>query len=112
MNDLQLKIIEKRLSQIKKAVNQGHYIFLGRSKNRNFLAERGWSQSDVERIILGLTSLDYHQGPESDHDGSDGEIWKYFHPFSGEVIYIKMKLSLAGDVDFVKIISFHREGDY
>lgn len=113
MIDMKKQIIEKRLVQIQKAVKQGHYIFWkDHAKNRNFLAGRGWSVADVERIVAELTEANYYQGPEADRDGSDGEVWKYLHPSSGELIYIKMKLSQAGTVDFVKIMSFHKEGEH
>ncbi len=113
MNNMKTQFIEKRLAQIKKAVELKHYVYWGkRPGNRNFLASRAWSVKDVERVIEGLTIASYHQEPESDRDGSNGEVWKYFHPSSGEIIYIKMKLAHIEEVDFVTVMSFHKEGEH
>lgn len=67
------------------------------------------SINDVNDALLKLRLEDYIGGPEDDHDGGAGQIWKFRHPVSGCSIYIKIKFWEYKGQDRLKILSFHPE---
>ena len=77
--------------------------FIPRKANLDALAKLGVLIGDAENIILSLSGKDYVSGPESDYDGSAGEIWVYGIKIGADHLYIKLKLE-AGRA---KCISFH-----
>lgn len=74
-----------------------------RDKNKNGLATLGITIPAAESIILGLTEENYSNGPETDHDGSSGEIWFFCTLENGQQVYIKLKL----EANKAKCLSFH-----
>lgn len=72
------------------------------------LFDLGLRLEDIVKIIQGLTVADYISGPEEDHDGTTGQIWKFIHPVSGCEVYIKLKFQDTNEEDHLTIISFHK----
>lgn len=63
-------------------------------KNKDFLLESGFTNEDVEEIILSLKVRDYESGPSSDKKDfrADGEVWVFSREYEGFELYIKVKL--------------------
>ena len=91
------------LKEFKAQAATGGMVFVPRRRNREDLDRLGLSVRDAKAMILGLTERDYCRGPETDEDGSAGEIWFFGESFNGSAIYIKLKL----DDTAAKCISFH-----
>lgn len=77
--------------------------FVPRKRNLDGITWLGLTIDEVEKIILGLTEINYSGGPEKDVDGSLGEIWFFSVLDDGRGIYVKLKL----DDEFAKCLSFH-----
>jgi len=104
------QLIEQALKAIKVAVKQKRVSFIDREKNRDCLAELGFVMSDVYSLIQKLSISNYHKGPEVDLNGSSGDVWVFLLPIQDLScpLYLKLKLLVKGDLDFVVIISFHK----
>lgn len=79
----------------------GVYV-VGRVKNRDALAELGFTKEQREEIILSLTAEDYCEGPSPDHEGP-GSVWVFGKVEEGREIYIKVKLTTIAPI----CLSFH-----
>ncbi len=108
MNEMLIKL---RINQIRECVQSGKFIWTKRDKNINAINRLGISIITVKEIVSNLTVAEYHRGPENDYDGSEGSIWKFLHPITNEVIYIKLKLFTASDEEYVKVLSFHGKAE-
>ena len=102
---LKNQILTQKLVIIKNLIKSGCYLFINRSINTNTLAKYGISINCMEQLIMRLTPENYYKGPETDRDGSEGEIWIFNHPINNTQLYIKLKL--IAKKSFLKIISFH-----
>jgi hypothetical protein len=100
-------IIRENLTRIKIAAKNNRIYFINRDKNLKTLVRFDLHVQDIVSICLTLKMSDYHRGPEKDHDGSDGEVWIFIHPFHRTRMYIKIKLFTVNAIDYLKIISFH-----
>jgi hypothetical protein len=69
------------------------------------LAALGLNVSQVETIIMGLSTMDYHRGPETDRAFVGHNVWVFKYRYNGQEIYIK--LSDNFDCNIAKCISFH-----
>ena len=81
---------------------QGGIELVHRDVNIKGIANLGLTLSDVDDYILELKYLNYSLGPESDKDGSGGEIWIFCTQINSRNVYIKLKLDTKA-----KCISFH-----
>ncbi len=63
-----------------------------RSKNQEFLAERGWMSSDVLRLVRNLSVADYADGPLPDDGGADLSWWIFGPRHDDTVLYVKVAL--------------------
>lgn len=86
-----------------KKASQGGLNLQPRKKNLDSLARLGLRIEDAEEIVFGLTDEDYVGGPESDEDGSEGEVWIFGVSSGNSMVYIKLKL----DPYQAKCLSFH-----
>lgn len=77
--------------------------FVPRKGYLDALAQLGITIPDAENTLLGLSATDYVSGPESDHNGSPGEIWVFGTMIHRRQIYIKVKL----DTGRAACLSFH-----
>jgi hypothetical protein len=95
------------LHRIHTLCGEKRYQFLRREKNMQTLSDLGLTENDAIQALMRLKMSDYISGPEADYDGTDGQIWKFSHPISGETVYIKLKFFQHKGMDRLKIISFH-----
>lgn len=91
------------LDRFKEKAAQSGLHLQPRKKNLDSLAQLGFRIEDAEEIVNGLTDDDYVGGPESDDDGSEGEVWIFGASSGHAMIYIKLKL----DPYQAKCLSFH-----
>jgi len=104
--ELAIKICMYRIREL---IQNGRVVFVSRQKNRQTLFDFGLRKEDVFQKLLELQVADYISGPETDKNKSDGQIWKFCHPVSGIIIYIKLKFYQDNGTDSLKILSFHPE---
>ncbi len=104
-------LIQLKIEQIRNCIGKDHFLWTDRSKNIDAVNRLGLSIPSVKEIIYNLKVEEYYSGPENDHNGSEGTIWKFFHPVTNEVIYIKLKLFTVGSNQYVKVVSFHGEAE-
>ena len=71
-------------------------------KNRQTRYHLGITVDDQITLVKTLSSTDYVSGPESDYNGTSGNIWKFKKSEFGEVFYIKIKYK-----DPLTVISCH-----
>ena len=102
----QIRDFLKRFKQA--AGEHGKWALVNRRVNLEGLASLGIAVADVKPTVLALTEAEYKSGPETDRDGSPGEIWTFETDYSGKSIYIKLKL----DEKRAKCLSFHPSGLY
>ncbi|GAB1483186.1 hypothetical protein MASR2M78_20020 [Treponema sp.] len=101
------------LIDVKRIVQQPkNILFINTAKNRNALTSLGVSIKEVIQIITLLDPNDYHAGPDKDHDGSEGSIMIFLRPYNRVVFYIKLKIFNLNGVKYLKVLSFHEEGQY
>jgi hypothetical protein len=96
--------VNQFLRRFKAQVNNHGLEFVPRKVNLDALAQFGLSIADARAIILSLIYMNYSEGPESDMDGSAGEVWIFGAEISGKNVYIKLKL----DNGEAKCLSFHQ----
>ncbi|MCX6646230.1 MAG: hypothetical protein NTY09_07725 [bacterium] len=96
----QIKIF---LADFKEKIKEKELIFVPRPKNLAFLRSYGLFVYELESIIMGLTEIEYIDGPKDDDDGSEGQIWEFCTNVEGCSTYVKLKLDSQG----AKCISFH-----
>lgn len=102
-----LEDIEKILSDIRLAIDEGKFQPIERGKNKYTLSMLGISWDDVKSEIYELTATEYFQGPEVDRDDPHSDrFWMFKKSIDGQVIYIKFKVLYMKD-GRVKVVSFH-----
>jgi hypothetical protein len=82
-------------------------IFIPRDKNLSTLARFDLTVKDVLRRLALLGPSNYAKGPEADEDRTEGSVWIFFHNEAGTRLYVKLKLIRIGNLDWLKILSFH-----
>ena len=99
--------VEKILSDMRNALQQGKFFFAHRSKNMATLSALGLLMSDVRDELLNLSFSDYINGPEIDYGfPTSDRLWVFKKSISGQVIYIKFKVEYQTDGK-VRVVSFH-----
>lgn len=90
-----------------------------RRKTKEFMLEEGLTEDDAYEIIEGLGPEHYTWGPRPDDNGSPGEVWLFFHPYTRQtppgdeiLLYIKLKIWTDANGDAGIVMSFHDEGNY
>jgi hypothetical protein len=83
------------------------WILVKRKENVECLTELGFTYNDVRDAILGLTVVDYCEGPLQDRD-IPGDLWIFGKVMGDREVYIKLKLARFGLLKIVRIVSFHR----
>lgn len=73
-------------------------------KNRKTKFLLGLTDEDLKYLVRSIKECDYYKGPETDHDGSSGNIWVFRKREYGEWFYIKIKY-----VEPIKALSCHIE---
>lgn len=105
--DADRAVVNNFLKRFKTKMSSDGLIFVKRKPNLDSIAKLGFTIAEVERIILSLTEKNYSKGPETDDDGTAGEIWVFGVSEAGSEIYVKLKLDAAA----AKCLSFHHS-DY
>jgi len=102
--DLDLIAVLGFLKNLKIVIEREGLIFIRRPQNEDTLAYLEMDSYQVEEIFFELTPADYIKGTERDHDGSEGDIYKFVKEVTDIPIYIKLKL----EPSCVKCLSFKR----
>lgn len=85
-------------------------VLVQREKNLQSMSELELSMKDIERMCLQLVPADWVAGPSPDDKGRGTDVW-VFHPiYNGKKMYLKLSLTAVEGVDYLRIISCHREG--
>ena len=87
-------------------------LFVPTAKNLRGLSALGLQVADVLRIIAKLEPLHWHSGPNSDRDGSKGEVFVFMYPRANILLYIKLKVQERAEGTHLIILSFHEEGQH
>ncbi|KAF0250284.1 MAG: hypothetical protein FD167_306 [bacterium] len=95
--------VTKFLREFKQTIDNSGLYFIPRKVNRDGIAKLGLMVGDVKDVIGSLTYQNYSSGPESDQDGSAGEIWIFGTIINSQNVYIKIKL----DKGAAKCLSLH-----
>ena len=107
------KAIRDFLLEVKGALSHPSRVqFIPTEKNRLALAENGLTVADIFNLIKRLEPRDHYAGPENDRDGSPGMVMTFLHPYSGMLLYIKLKLYEVNGAMYLTILSFHEEGQH
>ena len=90
-----------------------------RRKTMEFMLNEGLGEEDAYKIIAELRFEHYAKGPESDDDGSPGDVMVFYHPYARQappgdkiLLYIKLKIWTDTNGDAGIVMSFHDEGNY
>lgn len=105
-NKLSIKDINLALEKIKDLISEGEYTFIDRGKNLRSLFKHFLTVRDAIEIILDLNNKDYYDGPKSDYDYSQGEIWEFIKRVNKTDFYIKLKIEEYKEGEFLICISF------
>lgn len=70
------------------------------------LAYLGLEILQAHEIILGLTHMDYSEGPSTDRNRPKSNIWVFGYNFNGDDLYIKLSADFGCNI--AKCISFHK----
>lgn len=88
-------------------------------KTKEFMIEEGLNEEDAYEIIERLGPEHYEWGPRPDDNGSQGEVWLFFYPYTRQrpcadkiLLYIKLKIWTDTNGDAGIVMSFHDEGNY
>lgn len=96
------------LSEVKKLVSKGKYVFVPRRKNMQALARHGITFIDAKNELLELVVKDYYKGPKQDFDSNrPGEIWEFKKNIDGTQFYIKLKIAQENGEKIIKCLGFH-----
>lgn len=99
--------IQKVLSDVRTAIDEGKFKPIKRGKNRCTLSKLGLTWQDAKNEIYELTEKNYHSGPMIDRDDPQSDLfWVFKKSVDGHVIYIKFKVMYLEDKS-VKVVSFH-----
>ena len=82
------------------------WVLVKRPENKECILQLGFKYQDIKETLLGLSVEDYCDGPCYDRD-QPGELWIFGKTIENKVIYIKLKLASLGQLNIVRIISFH-----
>jgi hypothetical protein len=81
-------------------------------KTRRFMLDEGLNTEDVFATLERLKAEEYYRSPTNDRDGTAGSVMEFTHPYSGKMLYIKLKLWTDSEGDAGSVMSFHEEGMY
>jgi hypothetical protein len=80
------------------------------------MLSQGLGEEDAFEIITNLEPEDCAWGPEPDDNGTPGEVWLFYYPYSEFLLpfdriqlYIKLKIWTDADGDAGVVISFHEK---
>ena len=91
------------LNEFKRASSQDGLQFVPRQKTIYGLAALGILIPEAERILLGLTALDYCKGSSPDEGGQEGDVWEFGVLYETMPVYLKIKVQQST----AKCLSFH-----
>ena len=117
MLDLEKKDVCIYIEEVKKAIREGRYQVSSRDKNEELFLEYIISETERERILLGLCVEDFCEAVPNDHPAYSEEILYVFGKevelmprFGGDIetvpLYIKFNKL---DNRYVIVISFHEQ---
>lgn len=102
--------IASYLTEVKKLLSAGKYVFVPRRKNMQALAQHGLTIADAKNEILGLVVGDYYKGPKQDFDlNRPGDIWEFKKHIDGMQFYVKVKIVQENGADILKCLAFHED---
>ncbi len=76
------------------------------------MLKEGLHDEDAYDIISCLQSKHFYKGPESDDDGSPGNVMVFIYPYAGKRLYIKLKIWSEVNGYAGAVMSFHEEGKH
>ena len=101
------------LIKIKKVLPDKDLVhFVPTVKTMRELSALGFQVTDVFRIVAKLEPRHWYSGPDSDRDGSGGELFVFMYPLANILLYIKLKVQERDDGTHLIILSFHEEGQH
>lgn len=99
------------LSQLYPLLQTGKVVLAPRNaKTRIFMAENDLRTSDVLAILSQLKKEHYHWGPDSDDNGTPGNVFCFLYPWRGIKMYVKAKIWTDEHGKQAAVMSFHPEG--
>ena len=110
-NDLRKQAIRDFLEEVKQTITEAaigyqSWRLVKRKENVECMTELGFTYNDVRDAILGLSVVDYCEGPLQDRD-MPGDLWVFGKVMEDREVYIKLKLARFGPLKIVRIVSFH-----
>lgn len=96
------------LSEVKQLLANDKYDFVPRKANIEALTELGWTTNYFfTDYLMQLTLLNYVNGPETDRDAYNEDIWVFGNDIEGQQYYVKIKIRTIVKQEVV-CISFHK----
>ena len=81
------------LAKVKRLLADNKYDFVPRKVNLEALAELGWALDYFFKdYLMQLTLLNYVNGPETDRDDYDEDVWVFGDDIETDQYYIKIKI--------------------
>jgi hypothetical protein len=110
-DELKKQAIRDFLEEVKQTITRAGigchgWRLVKRKENVECLTELGFTYSNVRDAILGLSVIDYCEGPLHDRD-MPGDLWIFGKVMEAREVYIKLKLARFGPLKIVRIVSFH-----
>lgn len=82
------------LVSVRKALAEGSFVLIDRSKNLEAVARLGITPKEEVRTLV---YQDYDRGPLPDHDGN-GFVWEFIKDLGDDELYVKLKMDSRGCV--------------
>ena len=101
--------VERKLFKIKEIIRKcrQNVKIISRHENLKTMRELIYTEEDIIEEIKSLTAKNYSDGPETDRDGSKGEVWFFGKKIKEKMYYIKLKIIKLKNGDELVILSFH-----
>ena len=101
--------VDDYLRRVRKLVDAGNALLIGRPKNLDALVDMGMSKVAVIRQVASLSATDYCSGPDADKDREGQYCWVFGREIGNVDVYIKLVIEdLAGGRQRLKVLSFHQ----
>ncbi len=95
------------LEEFKGLIYESKILIKDRRDTQNTLIELGYTNKNLEEILLSLTVEDYYAGPKADTYKPGDHYWEFGKVIDGKEYYIKIKIVQGPGDERAVCLSFH-----